>query len=290
MRDSLHRILLAVAWLIGLSAVAWVAWRCAGYYQLPLIERPHAALHAVAKPGGKLGHGLGITGSAMILLLFLYLLRKYEIVRWGKLSHWLDVHILFGVIGPLLVTLHTAFKFGGIVSVSYFSMLAVMFSGIFGRYLYVQIPRAIGGGELSEREMAGRRAMMATEMKERFGLMDEDIGRMERSLHVGGDDNRSALRVLAGLLLEDLIRPLRSISMRRAIRTRFPALEPAEAERLYGQIRAWSLLCRKIRFLGTTRRIFYYWHVVHRPFAYVMVAVMLIHVAVVTWFGYRWIF
>jgi hypothetical protein len=290
MRDTLHRILLAVAWLIGLSVIAYVAWRCAGYYRLPLTERPHAALHVIAKPGGKLGHGLGVCGAAMILLLFLYLLRKYEIVRWGNLSHWLDVHILFGVLGPLLVTLHTAFKFGGIVSVSYFSMLAVMFSGVFGRYLYVQIPRAIGGGELSEREMRERKKEMEERMRTRFGLTAEDIARMERSFSLSGDDDRSALGILGGLLLEDLIRPLRSLSVRRAIRNSFPTLDPDGVERLFGLIRRWSLLSRKIRFLGTTRRIFYYWHVLHRPFAYVMVLIMLIHVAVVTWFGYRWIF
>jgi len=37
-------------------------------------------------------------------------------------------------------------------------------------------------------------------------------------------------------------------------------------------------------------RVFHLWHVVHRPFAYVMVVIMFVHIAVTVAFGYRWIF
>ncbi|MBN1199798.1 MAG: hypothetical protein JXA23_10635 [Bacteroidales bacterium] len=35
---------------------------------------------------------------------------------------------------------HTSFKFGGLVAISFWSMAAVFFSGIIGRFIYIRIP------------------------------------------------------------------------------------------------------------------------------------------------------
>ncbi len=37
-------------------------------------------------------------------------------LRFGKIRNWLNIHIFFGIMGPIFVTLHTAFKFGEIDS------------------------------------------------------------------------------------------------------------------------------------------------------------------------------
>jgi len=56
------------------------------------------------------------------------------------------------------VLYHTALKFGGIVAVSFWSMAAVVLSGVIGRFIYVRIPRTIQGNELSVKELEpGRR-------------------------------------------------------------------------------------------------------------------------------------
>jgi hypothetical protein len=47
---------------------------------------------------------------------------------------------------------------------------------------------------------------------------------------------------------------------------------------------------RKIERLTTMQNLFKYWHVAHLPFAFVMLIIMIIHVAVTIVFGYRWIF
>ena len=73
---------------------------------------------------------------------------------------WLEVHIFCGIVGPVLVTFHTSFKFNGIVSVAYWSMVAVVLSGFVGRYLYVRIPRSLRGIELTQR--GARRARRAS--------------------------------------------------------------------------------------------------------------------------------
>jgi hypothetical protein len=70
-------------------------------------------------------------------------------LRLGKLENWLEFHIFLCALGPIMVLFHTAYKFGGIVAVSFWSMVAVFLSGIIGRFIYLQIPRSIEGRELS---------------------------------------------------------------------------------------------------------------------------------------------
>ena len=83
-------------------------------------------------PGRGIGRMLGIAGASMTVLLLGYSVRK-RFARFagaGRLSRWLDVHIALGLAGPVLVTLHTAGRLGGIISVAYWSMMAVVASGV----------------------------------------------------------------------------------------------------------------------------------------------------------------
>jgi len=80
--------------------------------------------------------------------------KRYRyLYRFGILKHWLEFHIFLCTLGPILVLFHTAFKFGGLVAISFWSMVAVFLSGIIGRFIYIQIPRAIDGRELSDDEV-----------------------------------------------------------------------------------------------------------------------------------------
>ena len=75
-------------------------------------------------------------------------------------------------LGPILVLFHTAFKFGGIVSISFWSMVAVFLSGIIGRFIYIQIPRTIEGRELSLSEIKNSKTDTISVIKEEFNLGD----------------------------------------------------------------------------------------------------------------------
>ncbi len=129
------------------------------------------------KASGIIGHGLGIVGSLLILLgVFTYMLRKRLrfFSRMGILKHWLEFHIFFCTLGPVLILFHTTFKFGGIVAVSFWSMVAVFLSGIVGRYIYLQIPRSIEGRELTLREMEDQIAEMNKQLRQSV-ILDESI-------------------------------------------------------------------------------------------------------------------
>ena len=167
--------LLKGLYAIGIIIVLAVTVTGLPYYLLPLSQRPHSAMHAQLKPAGLWGHGLGIIGTAMILLLLLYSVRKRGLLgfRFGRLRRWLDIHIFLGIMGPLLITLHTAMKFSGIVSISYFSMLAVALSGVFGRYVYMQIPRDARGHALGLEDVRDRLSAIQRTLVDTYGSLPD---------------------------------------------------------------------------------------------------------------------
>jgi hypothetical protein len=140
---KIYRLLLLTLYLISFAAIARVAADGTSYYTTALVERPRHELYWSLKPGGERGILYGVVGTAMMTLMLAYSLRKRVrwLRRWGPLEVWLDIHIYLGVFGSLLVVLHTSFKFGGIVSLSFWSMVVVASSGVVGRYLYLRLPR-----------------------------------------------------------------------------------------------------------------------------------------------------
>jgi hypothetical protein len=144
------RLRLALLYLLTLAAIAALARHGWDYYALPLVERPHHALHWDLKPGGTVARWYGVAGFSLLAAMLVYSVRKRVpwLARLGRLRSWLDFHIWCGITGPLLIVLHSALKVGGLIAIAFWSMIAVALSGIFGRFLYVRIPRNAAGEEI----------------------------------------------------------------------------------------------------------------------------------------------
>ena len=123
----------------------------ASYYLLPLEQRPFSDKYELLKPGGTIGLKLGILGTVLFFIIFLYALRK--VIPWlgrlGTARHWMDFHVIAGVTAPIVIAFHASFKFQGIAGIAFWIMVAVALSGVIGRYLYSQIPRSLNAAELS---------------------------------------------------------------------------------------------------------------------------------------------
>lgn len=292
MRLSLFNMFMRLAYAMAIVFVATVLLTGLSYYFLPLVERPHSDMHGQLKPGGVWGHGLGVVGSAMILLLLLYSARKRAAlgIRFGKLRRWLDIHIFFGVIGPMLITLHTAMKFHGIVSISYFSMLAVALSGVFGRYVYMQIPRDARGHELGLDNTRKRIDEIQKSLVDRFKASPETIRAIEDFAAVHSSGGGSRIGILLGSLGQDLTIKRRARKLKRALSRGGQKLPKGMLEEMVAMARESHLLRRRIAYLDSMSEMFHYWHVFHKPFAYIMLFIMVVHVGITVAFGYRWIF
>lgn len=85
-------------------------------------------------------HGINLAyfGTVLSLLSVFYMFRKYRIVTWGKLRHWLNVHVLLGAVGIFLIFLHANFALGAIVpAYDVWAMIIIGISGLFGWHIYL---------------------------------------------------------------------------------------------------------------------------------------------------------
>jgi hypothetical protein len=131
--------------LVGLAAL--LAWRGIGYYQLGLAERAGHPDYRTLNPAGRLGHGYGILGTALIFTNLLYLVRrrfaKYIPDRLGSMRAWLNAHAFTGLVGSLLVVFHSAFQVRTtIAAVTSGSLAIVVVTGLVGFYLHALVPKA----------------------------------------------------------------------------------------------------------------------------------------------------
>ena len=245
--------------------------------------------HALLKPSGLWGHGMGIIGSLfMILGVSMYMARKrYRIFsRIGILKHWLEFHIFLCTLGPILVLYHTSFKFGGIVAISFWSMVAVFLSGVIGRFIYIQIPRSIEGRELSLNEIKDMKGNIGDTLTNSIQMDKESYNIIVDSLKGKSGLYNSNILVRT---YKKYIADLNSLKMIKEVikRNNLPKLQRKQVLQL---VKHEISINRRIDRLVTMQNLFKYWHVAHLPFALVMLVIMVIHVAVTLVFGYRWIF
>ena len=275
----------------SLAIYAFFLLRGVSFYFSGYSGRPHLDGYRILRPAGLLGHTFGVIGSAFMIFMLTYTLRKrIKFMRnWGALNRWLDIHIYFGIMGPLLVILHTSFKVQGLVAVSFWSMIAVATSGIFGRYLYLQIPRNIMGDEIDMKELEQTDKQYAQQLKQDFGLSDDVVSRLANADTIKIPENSGALKVLYMTFKEDALRPFKT--KRRHVEHEELRNIPAETRKKIVRIaHRRSLLTRRVMLMNHMQQLFHYWHVIHKPFAIIMYAIMIIHIGVAIWTGYKWIF
>ena len=274
----------AALYIAGLAVVGVLFASGFDYYRTPLGERAHHEGYWSWKAGGRVGHKLGIAGSSMMLLMLLYSVRKRvgALRRAGALSRWLDVHIFFGVFGPLLVVLHSGFKVQGLVALSFWSMVVVASGGVLGRYLYLQIPRTRAGEALALAELESQDRDLTERLRAGFGLGDAELGRIDALVAMPA---RTGLVAGFGHMLVGHLRLRAALAgFARGCRG-VPRPLYREFERVVQQK---ALARRRILLWDRMHELFHYWHVMHKPFALVMYLFMAVHVAVAVMTGYAW--
>ena len=284
LKDSaIHQITISVLILVVVAVISILLFIGYDYYTIPLEERHFHALNKSFKSSGLVGHGLGIVGSFLIVFgVFSYMFRKrFRIFsRIGVLKHWLEFHIFLCTLGPFLILFHTTFKFGGIVAVSFWSMVAVFLSGILGRYIYLQIPHSIEGKELTLSEIEEQKLEMNKQLR-RTVTLDESIYEMK---------DKFPEKAINQLSFWERRRTERGIIKKLKLELKKQQIPADKAFEIVQIFKNRFGLKKKIERLVTMQKLFAYWHVAHLPFALIMLVVMIIHVVVAITFGYKWIF
>lgn len=284
-----HTIYLAV--LTGIVVLVFIALAFYGrsYYTTAVQERHFHEQNELLKPSGFVGHGIGIAGSAfMVIGVFGYMARKRfrRLSRLGILKHWLEFHIFLCTLGPVLVLYHTTFKFGGIVAVSFWSMVAVVVSGIIGRFIYLQIPRTIEGREMSLNDLNSMETDLYDRLKDQFQVAPQTLTKMNTALlqAVQPEETIYLIRIVKRFLFEQkLVRQIKHELREQGIKGR----NMRKATLIF---KSKIILNRRIAWLSSMQNFLRYWHVAHLPFALIMLVIMILHIVIAALFGYTWIF
>lgn len=274
-------VLCAIA-TIGIGAYIFIGLDGWAYYSTPAAVRGYAPGHPLLRPAGRVGHLFGVIGFVMMLAPVAYAIRKKarSLQRFGSMKAWLDIHVFCGVVGPVFVTFHTSFKFGGLISVAYWSMVAVVSSGFVGRYLFNRIPRSIRGVELGQAELDRRAAELGTHLFE-SGASDEllhAIDRFEHRVVPSGEVSYAALFRGDGLMKREVARFRAHVSELDDTPQLLDEVVAIATER--------AALLRRMAYLRKTKRLFDLWHVFHMPLVYILFIIVVAHVGITLYMGY----
>lgn len=261
--------------LVVIATTLYLIYTGYSYYDTAFEERFYHPQHDWFKPSGAYGHGLGILGTLLILFgVVIYIARKrYNFLfKYLRLKYLLEFHIFLCTLGPILILFHTAFKFGGIVSISFWSMVAVVLSGVIGRFIYIQIPRTIEGRALSLSELKDTKTDLSVVFAEKYQL---DVNTINSFVSFTDEQNMASKKAA----MHELKVLLRNSELPRS-----------EKKAILKMVRYEISLAGKIARLQTMQNLFKHWHVAHLPFALIMLIILVIHVGVTLAFGYKWIF
>jgi hypothetical protein len=285
-RKRRHRFWILLGAAAGIVATIVLCVNGVSYYILSDDARVASPKHAALKPSGIVGNALGIVGGVLLLLMYLYPLRKKW--KWlskkGKTKNWLDYHILMGLVGPVLITFHSSFKLRGVAGFAYWSMIAVVASGIVGRYLYNRIPRKLDAVEMSVDEAGELCANLAEQIRAQNVLTEDELGPLLALPSLDEVRSMPLAKALMVIVALDVRREWALWRLRFQVGAHVAG--HAHVSLAIAAIRKQAALSKDALFLAKVRQMFQLWHVIHRPFSYSLAIMATLHILVVVFLGY----
>jgi hypothetical protein len=241
-----------------------------------------------------LGYALGIVGASMMAALLIYPLRKRlpSLRILGSTRHWFMLHMVLGVVGPVLILYHSNFTVSSLNSqVALFCTLLVACSGIVGRYIYAQIHRGLYGEKTNLRvliddmqqsleEITASSPVLA-EFLEQLATFDESVLKPPENLF------RSMMRPFAFAFRTRWAYLCMSWKLRLAgthAASDSKSLS-AHEKKLFSSarrdLRQHLRQVRKIAHLNFFDRLFSLWHILHLPFFFMLVISAIVHILAV---------
>jgi hypothetical protein len=250
--------------LIALVCLAWIVAH-GNYY----------------KPGEGLGYNLGLAGGLMMLTLLLYSARKHLAFMQplGKLKYWFRIHMILGVLGPILVLFHTTFRLGSMnATIAFYCMLLVAGSGLIGRLVYTRIHKGLYGSRstLSEahESLAGSKGNVKSKLSF-FPKVENNIKKFEDEAL---EKKRNFLQGVWFFVSFDVRRMLLAWRCRRYIHLKLGANMSDVADEASTLVNQYLVQIQTVAQFKKFEQIFSTWHVLHIPFMYMMVATAIFHV------------
>lgn len=244
--------------------------------------------------GDDAGYWIGVAGGSMMLLLFLYPLRKhFQFARgWGKVKWWFVVHMFLGVGGPLLILLHSTFRIGSLnAGVALFSMLIVAFSGVVGRFIYARVHRGLRGEQTDFKTLQSKAGLDQEEVRSRLAFAPavetalKSFQEKELIAHAGWLTHlRRAfwLPIQQWLTYRQCVAALKVPLQRLGEHNKWSDADLHRRElQARKMVRRYLNAVTRVAQYTAYERLFSLWHVAHIPFVYLLVISAIVHVVAV---------
>lgn len=244
--------------------------------------------------GSRVGYNLGLAGGIMMLLLFLYPLRKHFrfMHGLGPAKYWFAMHMTLGILGPLLILTHSRFHVGSInAGIALASMVLVAGSGIVGRFIYTRIHHGLYGRRASLQELRELAGMNSKEVQSRLAfapVVEQALARFESALATPQRNRLQSVWIFATLWWHSrvvYVRCARELNRLYTDHARAQGWAHAKTQRRLKAakrlVSAYLQGVQRVAQFNTYERLFSLWHVLHVPLVYMLVFSAIAHVIAV---------
>ena len=277
-------------WLFLMAAACVFAiYRMAGdFYGVQGDAQLDHPLYDRWRSSGFVGRLIGSAAVVMFVLNLFYLARRRlrSWHKWGKLRYWMSSHVFFGLLGGGLLLLHADFHMTSAAArMSAQAVIALLATGIMGRYFYALVPHTASGDE----DPAGIRGRGEAALGRLQGLLAPEHPLVEKvrhkaRLHAPAGGLRGVRRLALGWLLPQL--------RRLQVRSWLAAQEATIPTELRADVRTEAIavldLADDLAGAGTAAWILRRWRIVHLGAAAIMVWAAWRHIASAFATGYGW--
>jgi hypothetical protein len=235
----------------------------------------------VYQPNRGIWLDIGWAGAFLMLIMHVYSLRKkFNFMHeWGMLKHWLDFHIFCGIVGPILITFHSTFKLGGLVSISYWSLIFVALSGVFGRYIFGLVPRGIAGKELAIEEMELRYDYITYKVQTFYRNAQSLSSLVDKYVTIAMWSDEKIMKSIRNMLKHKYMNYIELRKLNRLLKKRIKLVKEDRIE-FINILKQKLQLNRRIHFLQSAHRLFQFWHKIHIVLTVVIYFIVIIHIVV----------
>ena len=228
---------------------------------------------------------LGIVGGSLMIILLLYPLSKRVslLTRWIPVRYWFGIHMLFGIIGPVMILFHSNFHLGSTNStIALISMLLVAGSGLVGRYIYTHIHHGLYGSRVTLNELNQETENNHIELLNMYDMdavLNSRLNKMEDKVlktHTGL--MTSLLHVISlAINAHRLKRKVMSLVSESVDKNDEEKTLP-DRKTVARSVNRYTLALRKTAAFRVYERLFSLWHILHLPLFIMMIITAVIHI------------
>lgn len=238
------------------------------------------------------GYALGIIGGTLMLLLILYPISKRTTLlkRLLPMRYWFGLHMVFGIVGPVMILFHANFQIGSLNSmVALVSMLLVAGSGLIGKYIYTHIHHGLYGKRITLQELRGEAETKYEELSLIYD-MDENLNKRHSIME------KRVMQDYTGItrsLVQAMLLAIDSRRLKHGVKRILKSADHGEVlsvsddglcvndqqrEMILEFVERYSLAVRKVAAFRVYERLFSFWHILHLPLFIMMIITAVIHI------------